>query len=86
MLSIFISSFCSIKRKCQKPPEPKLNEGDDDGEDDDDGDDDDKKESIQYNHGRIKPLLRIISTNTVLDRKSINFNQSRTCSTESQKC
>lgn len=83
ILSIFISYFCSIKRKCQKSLEAKLNEDDHDGHD---VDDDDNDYSIKYNHERLMPLLKNICTNTILDRKNINFNQSRMCSTESQKC
>lgn len=41
ILSIFISYFCSIKRKCQKSFEAKLNEDDDNGHDVVDDDDND---------------------------------------------
>lgn len=77
ILSIFISYFCTVKRKCPSSPEAKLSKGiiiiiiii-----------------SIKYNHRRLILLLKKICTDTIVDRKNLPFSQCRTSSTESQKC
>lgn len=74
ILSIFISYFCTVKRKCPSPPEAKLSKGII------------IIISIKNNHRRLVPLLKKICTDTILDRKNIPFSQSRTSSTESQNC